>query len=73
MSAKLAQIVGQVRRDVHHKRAQQVTQHGEARLELRRETLTQQFIDMEQALSMLNSQSQWLSSQIAALQSSNSQ
>jgi flagellar hook-associated protein 2 len=41
---------------------------AEARLDMRRETLTAQFVRMESALSMLNSQGAWLSSQLQALQ-----
>lgn len=42
------------------------------RLALRKETLTRQFTAMETALSQLQSQSSWLSSQIASLTSSSS-
>jgi flagellar capping protein FliD len=41
---------------------------AEARLDMRRDTLTAQFVRMESALSMLNSQGAWLSSQLQALQ-----
>ncbi len=51
-----------------NRRAQDV----ESRLELRREALTQQFIRMEQAMSLMNSQSSWLSGQINAMTASNS-
>lgn len=40
----------------------------EARIELRRLSLEQQFIRMEESLSMLNSQGTWLSGQISAMQ-----
>jgi flagellar hook-associated protein 2 len=43
----------------------------ESRLQLRRETLTLQFTRMEQAMSLLNSQSTWLSGQVQAMNRSN--
>lgn len=39
----------------------------ESRLELRRAALTEQFVRMEQAMSLMNSQSAWLSNQIMAM------
>jgi len=56
-------------RNTHIKRMQDSIDDWDTRLALRRETLTKQFTAMESALQQMNSQSNWLSSQLGSLSS----